>query len=208
MWYGSRSHRITVGELRLLGTRAQLVGVGDRCDTHSLFEMFTEAAREAIGRAQDEAREMGHETVQVEHLLLGLFSDQAGISGRVFADFGLTVEPVRGHVRERLGVAVGSLPEARVRFSPEAKEALRSANRIALGAPATEHMLVVIVRRGEGGACEILRALGADPHRIRFETKKRAWPSSFPDPGGRAAGELRLVGCVPLESLTELDFGD
>ena len=46
-------------------------------------------------RAQDEAREMGHRTVQVEHLLLGLASDQDGISGRVFADFGLTIEPIR-----------------------------------------------------------------------------------------------------------------
>jgi ATP-dependent Clp protease ATP-binding subunit ClpA len=168
--------------------------------------MFTEPAREAIGCARDEAREMGHETVQVEHLLLGLFSDQAGIPGRVFTDFGLTVEPVRGLVRERLGAASSSLAQGILPFSPEAKEALRSANRIGMGAPATEHVLIVIVRRGEGGACEILRALGADPHRIRFETKKRAWPSRFPDPGGRSTGELRLVGSVPLESLSELDF--
>ena len=77
-----------------------------------------------------------------------------------------------------------------------------------MGAPATEHILIVIVRNGDGGACEILRALGADPHRIRFETKKRAWPSSFPESGVRSTGELRLVGSVPLESLSELDFGD
>jgi ATP-dependent Clp protease ATP-binding subunit ClpC len=170
--------------------------------------MFTEPAREAIGRAQEEAREMGHESVHVEHLLLGLFSDQAGIPGRVFANFGLTVEPVRGQVRQRLGAALSSLPEGRLLFSPEAKEALRSANRIGMGAPATEHILIVIVRHGKGGACESLRALGADPHKIRFETKKRAWPSSFPDPGRRSAGELRLVRSAPLESLIELGFGD
>jgi ATP-dependent Clp protease ATP-binding subunit ClpA len=178
------------------------------CDTHGLFEMFTEQAREAIGRAQQEAREMGHESVQVEHLLLGLFSDQAGIPGGVFADFGLRVEPVRGLVRERFGAASSSLPEGRLPFSPEAKEALRSANRIGMGTPAAEHMLIVIVRHGEGGACEILSALGADPHRIRFETKKRAWPSSFPESGVRPTAEVRLVRSVPLESLSELDFGD
>jgi hypothetical protein len=76
-----------------------------------------------------------------------------------------------------------------------------------MGAPSTYHVLIVIVRRGEGGACEILRALGADPHRIRFETKKRVWPSSFPEPG-RTTSEVRLVRCVPLESFSELDFGD
>ena len=69
-------------------------------------------------------------------------------------------------------------------------------------------MLIVIVRRTEGGACDILRALGADPHRIRFETKKRAWPSSFAEPGEPPRGEIRLVGSVSLESLGELDFAD
>ncbi len=65
--------------------------------------MLTEHARDAIVRAQAEGREMGHRTVQVEHLLLGLFSDQDGIAGRVFADIGLTVESIRDLVRERLG---------------------------------------------------------------------------------------------------------
>jgi hypothetical protein len=90
-----------------------------------------------------------------------------------------------------------------VLFSPEAKDGLRSANRFGLGEPGTEHMLIVIVGRGEGGACEILRVLGADPHRIRFDTKKRAWPGA--GPGARPT--VRLVGSVPLKSL-ELDFGD
>jgi Clp amino terminal domain, pathogenicity island component len=77
-----------------------------------------------------------------------------------------------------------------------------------MGTPSTEHILIVIVRNGDGGACEILRALGTDPHRIRFETKKQAWPSSFPEPGAKTTGELRLVRSVPVESLSELDFGD
>jgi ATP-dependent Clp protease ATP-binding subunit ClpA len=168
--------------------------------------MFTEQAREAIVRAQDEAREMGHSAVHVEHLLLGLWSDQHAIAGRVLTDFGLTIDPVRDLVRQRLGAGSSSPPEVRPRFSPEAKDVLRLANQFALGEPGTEHVLIVIVRRGEGGACEILRALGADPHRIRFETKERAWPSSFPRPG--AQGELRLVGSIPLARLPELDFGD
>jgi hypothetical protein len=199
-----RSLHIAVGGLRL---RANTGGIGLRrigCDTDGVFEMFTQQAREAIVRAQDEAREMRHQTVQVEHLLLGLVSDHDGIAGRAFADAGLTIEPIRDLVRERLGVGSGPLGEERVPFSPEAKDALRSANRFGLGEPGTEHMLIVIVGRGQGGACEILRMLGADPHRIRFATKQRAWPSAGPG----AKPTVRLVGSVSLESVGELDFGD
>jgi ATP-dependent Clp protease ATP-binding subunit ClpC len=172
------------------------------CDTDSLFERFTEAAREAIIRAQDEAREMGHGSVRVEHLLVGLFSDNDGIAGRGLANFGLTIAPVRDLVRQRLGVGSTSAPGSQLPFAPEAKGALRSAHLVGLGEPGTEHMLVVIVGRGEGGACEILRALGADPHRIRFETKKRAWPSSV---GAGSRGQLRVTS-RPWPG--ELDFGD
>jgi ATP-dependent Clp protease ATP-binding subunit ClpA len=151
---------------------------------------------------------MGLGAVEVEHLLLGLLSDQDGIAGRVLADFGLTIEDVRRLVRERLGVGSDSRPDGGVLFSPEAKDALRSANGFGLGKPGTEHMLIAIVGRGEGGPCDILRALGADPHRIRFETKKRAWPASFPEPGATRTGVLRSVGSVSLESLGELEFED
>ena len=104
------------------------------------------------------------------------------------------------------GLVSASLPpEVQLPFSPEAKDRLGSAYRFGLGEPGTEHMLIVIVARGDGGACEILRVLGTDPNRIRFETKKRAGPSSFPAPGARRGSELRLVGSV---SLPDLDFGD
>jgi hypothetical protein len=111
-----------------------------------------------------------------------------------------TVEPVRELVRERLAVGPGSCPEGQLPFSPTAKDALRSAYRFGMGEPGTEHLLVVLTRGGEGGASEILRALGADPNRIRFETKKRAWPSSAPGP----RVELRVHKGI----LEELDFGD
>jgi hypothetical protein len=130
------------------------------------------------------------------------------IAGRALADFGVTAAPVRDLVRRQLGVGSSAPQVGQVRFSPEATDALRSAHRFGLGEPGTEHMLIVVVGHGEGGACDILRVLGADPHRIRFETKKRAWPSSFAKLGAPARGELRLVGTVSLESLGELDFAD
>jgi ATP-dependent Clp protease ATP-binding subunit ClpC len=117
-----------------------------------VFDAFTEPARRAVIRAQDEAETMGHATVQVEHLLLGLVTDQDGIAGRVLADFGLTYEPIRDLVRERLsGVGPGLVTEGKAPFSPDAKDALRSANRFGMGAPGTEHILIVIVRDGWTG---------------------------------------------------------
>jgi ATP-dependent Clp protease ATP-binding subunit ClpA len=164
-----------------------------------VFETFTERARESIVCAQDEARDMGLGAVQVEHLLLGLFSDHDGVAGQVFADFGLTIAPVRDLVRERLGVRSSLSPEVQLRFSSEAEGVLKSPYRFGLGEPGTEHMLLVIVSRPEGGACEILRALGADPNRVRIATKKRSWPVE-------AGPRPRLV--MRVRSIRDLDFGD
>ncbi len=147
---------------------------------------------------------MGHGAIQVEHLLLGLFSPDDDTVSRVWADFGLTIEPVREMVRERLGVGPGSRAEGQLPFSPTAKDALRSANRLGMGEPGSEHMLIVLLAHGEGGASEILRALGADPNRIRFEIKKRAWPASVQGPDAGKRPQLRVT---IREDLEELDFG-
>jgi ATP-dependent Clp protease ATP-binding subunit ClpC len=125
-----------------------------------VFETFTEHAREAIVGGQHEARDMGHGAVQVEHLLLGLFLAEDDIVSRVWADLALTIQPVRDMVRERLGVGPGSRPEGLLPFSPTAKDALRSAHRLGMGKPGTEHMLLVLLARG--AVSEILTALGAD----------------------------------------------
>jgi len=177
------------------------------CDTDGLFEMFTQSARTAISHAQDEAREIASDSVGLEHLLVGLFSDSDGVARRVFSELGVSADAVRERVRERRVVARGSLTDARLSFSPEAKDALRFANRIAMGdPPGTEHILIALVARGENGACEILRAVGADPAKIRFYTKQRAWPAGAAAPGTRSA--LRRVRSVPLERIREIDFGD
>jgi ATP-dependent Clp protease ATP-binding subunit ClpC len=166
-----------------------------------VFETFEKSAREAIERAQDEAREMGHGMVGVEHLLLGLVSDQNSTAGRVLAESGLTITSLREVVRERLDPGLNPTSKGQLRFSAEAKDALNSAHRFGLNEPGTEHMLLVLVGRGERGACEILRARGADPAQIRFATKKQAWPSSFAGPGPSVEGRsVRYSG--------ELDFGD
>ena len=162
-------------------------------------------ARDAVVSAQREARNMGREAIGVEHLLLGLFSDENTTVGRVLADFGLTFESVRDVAGQRLGVGREFPAEGQLPFSPAAQDALRSAHRFGMGAPGTEHILIVLVAHGEGPASEITRAFGVDPTRVRAETKKRAWPRSVAIPGqpgrGRVEGTTR-------PAFDELDFGD
>jgi ATP-dependent Clp protease ATP-binding subunit ClpA len=87
-----------------------------------MFETFTADAREAIEGAQREARSMGHETVEIEHLLLGLLGGQDEIVRQVLTDFGLTVQPAREVVQQRLGVVGGTITERKLAFSQAAKD--------------------------------------------------------------------------------------
>ena len=96
-------------------------------------------------------------------------------------------------------------PEGQLPFSPTAKDALRSAYRFGMGEPGTEHVLIVLTAFAARVApSEILRALGADPNRIRLKNKKRASPWSVPEP--RSRGQLRVT--IREGLLDELDFGD
>ena len=161
---------------------------------------FTEQAQAAITCAQHEAQSLGHTEVQVEHLLLGLFSQQQDVAAQLLADSGLTVEPVRDLVRTRFGTKPGSVPEEHPRFSLPAKDLLTSAYRFGMGEADTAHILIVIVAKGEG-ARDILRSLGADPDRLRFEAKMRALPQDARSTRPQLKATVRPM-------LPELDFGD
>lgn len=149
---------------------------------------------------------MGCEAVEVEYLLVGLFSDHNGVAGPVFTTVGPAVEPVRDRVAERLGVESGRCRDQPLRFSEAAQDAIRFANRIALGQPEIAHLVVAIAGRQENSACEILRLLGVDPARVRFETQRRAWPLGPRALGEHRRSEVRLVASAALESLPQIDF--
>jgi ATP-dependent Clp protease ATP-binding subunit ClpC len=174
---------------------------------------LTDEASKVLLRAQDEARAMGHLSVEGEHVLLGLFWDQDGIPGRVFADLGITIEPVRDLVRDRLETGFYPFPEGPRPLSPGARKLLEVAGGAARAIPTargdrsearlgTEHLLLAVTRLSDSGAHQILRALDADPNVIRFEVKKRV-----PPPGGRpttGGPELRHIGSWPLSAEDEV----
>jgi len=185
----------------------------DDCDPGGVSVELTDEASKVLLRAQDEARAMGHSSVEGEHLLLGLFSDQDGIPGRVFAELGITIKPVRDLVRDRLEPEFYAFPEGPRPLSPGARKLLEDASGAARAIPTargvrgeallgTEHLLLGVTRLNESGAHQILRALDADPNVIRFEVKKRVRP-----PGDRPAGprgEIRLISSVPISAEDEV----
>src|ERR1700704_5513537 len=138
----------------------------------TLFERFTERARQVVVLAQDEARALKHNYIGTEHILLGLLREEEGLAARVLESLDITVEEVRAQVARIVGqgdeVTTGQIP-----FTPRAKKVLELALREALSLGhnyiRTEHILLGLVRENEGVAARILLDFDADAEKIRNE---------------------------------------
>src|SRR4051794_40943490 len=135
-----------------------------------MFERFTERARMVVVRAQEEARLLGHEYIGTEHLLLGLLRVEEGLAARVLNDLGVTLDDARADV-ERV-VARGSVEvDGQLPFTPRSRKVLDLALREALSLGhryiGTEHILLALVREGEGVAPQVLARRGASAERVR-----------------------------------------
>ena len=135
-----------------------------------MFERFTDRARRVLVLAQEEARQLNHSFIGTEHILLGLIHEGEGVAAKVLDSLGITLEAVRGRVEEAIGTTshtpIGSPP-----FTPRAKKvlelSLREALQLGHSYIGTEHMLLGIVREGDGVAAQVLVSLGADLGRVR-----------------------------------------
>ena len=137
-----------------------------------MFERFTERARQVVVIAQSEARALKHNYIGTEHLLLGLLREEQGIAARVLMSFDVTVDEVRAQVARIIGqgdeVVGGHIP-----FTPRSKKILELSLREALAVGhnyiGTEHILLGLMREGEGVAVRILLDFGASPAAVRDE---------------------------------------
>jgi ATP-dependent Clp protease ATP-binding subunit ClpC len=135
-----------------------------------VFERFTERARQVVVLAQHEARDLKHNYIGTEHLLLGLLAEQEGLAARVLASLGVTPEDARERVEKVVGpgdeVSTGQIP-----FTPHAKKALELSLREALSLEhnyiETEHILLGLIRENNGAAARILLDFDLDADRIR-----------------------------------------
>jgi len=136
-----------------------------------LFERFSESARLVIVRAQEEARRLNHPHIGTEDLLLGLLSD-TGTATEVLIGAGIDPVAAREEIERRSGKGAGA-PSAHIPFTPQAKKVLELSLREALQLGhdyiGTEHLLLGLIREGEGTAAVVLVDLGVDLNRIRAQ---------------------------------------
>ncbi len=135
-----------------------------------MFERFTDRARRVLVLAQEEARLLNHSFIGTEHILLGLIHEGEGVAAKALESLGISLEAVREKVEETIGMA-GTAPSGSPPFTPRAKKvlelSLREALQLGHSYIGTEHMLLGLVREGEGVAATVLVSLGADLGRVR-----------------------------------------
>ena len=135
-----------------------------------MFERFTDRARRVLVLAQEEARLLNHNFIGTEHILLGLIHEGEGVAAKALESLGISLEAVREKVEETIGPA-GTAGTGSPPFTPRAKKvlelSLREALQLGHNYIGTEHMLLGLVREGEGVAAQVLVNLGADLSRVR-----------------------------------------
>jgi hypothetical protein len=135
-----------------------------------VFERFTDRARRVLVLAQEEARLLNHSFIGTEHILLGLIHEGDGVAARALAQMEISLEAARELVEETIGLS-GTVPVGSPPFTPRAKKvlelSLREALQLGHNYIGTEHMLLGLVREGEGVAAQVLVGLGADLPGVR-----------------------------------------
>jgi ATP-dependent Clp protease ATP-binding subunit ClpA len=174
-----------------------------------VFERFTDRARRVVVLAQEEARLLNHNYIGTEHLLLGLATEGQGVAAKALESLGIRLEALRAQVKEIIGQGQ-SAPTGHIPFTPRAKKvlelSLREALQLGHNYIGTEHILLGLIREGEGVAAQVLVKLGADLPRARQQVTGLL--SGYA--GGEAAAEpagarTRLVRMTVPEDLREAE---
>jgi ATP-dependent Clp protease ATP-binding subunit ClpC len=135
-----------------------------------MFERFTDRARRVVVLAQEEARMLNHNYIGTEHILLGLIHEGEGVAAKGLESLGISLEAVRSQVEEIIGQGQQA-PSGHIPFTPRAKKvlelSLREALQLGHNYIGTEHILLGLIRVGEGVAAQVLVKLGADLSRVR-----------------------------------------
>ncbi|CAB4556696.1 MAG: AAA domain-containing protein [Actinobacteria bacterium] len=135
-----------------------------------MFEKFTDKARRVVVLAQEEAKLLNHNYIGTEHLLLGLIHEGEGVAAKALESLGINLDSVREQVQEIIGQGQQA-PTGHIPFTPRAKKvlelSLREALQLGHSYIGTEHLLLGLIREGEGVAAQVLTKLGADTNRVR-----------------------------------------
>ena len=156
-----------------------------------MFERFTDRARRVVVLAQEEARMLNHNYIGTEHILLGLIHEGEGVAAKALESLGISLEAVRQQVEEIIGQGQEA-PSGHIPFTPRAKKvlelSLREALQLGHNYIGTEHILLGLIREGEGVAAQVLVKLGADLNRVRQQVIQLLHGYQGQEPGAAAAG--------------------
>ncbi len=168
-----------------------------------MFERFTERARKVVVKAQDEARFLKQNYIGTEHLLLGLIDEKEGVAARVFIELGNAFEDIRSAIKEIVTEGSSESYE-HIPFTPRAKKVLELSLREALQMGhnyiGTEHILLGLLREGEGVAARVLNSLGITLDSVKEKVKELinkqsylAQPEGSPDSRAQKSGSLKML---------------
>jgi hypothetical protein len=175
-----------------------------------MFERFTERARRVVVLAQEEARRLDHNWIGTEHILLGLIREGEGVAAKTLESLDISLDAVRQKVEEIIGRGQQP-PSGHIPFTPRTKKvlelALRESQQLGHNYIGTEHILLGLIREGDGVAAQVLVTLGADLNRVRQQAIQllHGHSAEEPAPARSAERELRLLPALKthLEALEQ-----
>jgi ATP-dependent Clp protease ATP-binding subunit ClpC len=174
-------------------------------DVTDMFDRFDDSARRAVIMAQEEARILDHTAIGTEHILLGVLRDEAGLGARALAAHGVMLDAARRHVDDLIGPS-GARGGGTLPFTPRAKKvlelALREALKLGHNYIAADHLLLGLLREGEGSGARVLVMLGVDLARLRAEVASLLSGEDVHPAGARPAA----TGASPASPLLD-QFG-
>jgi ATP-dependent Clp protease ATP-binding subunit ClpC len=161
-----------------------------------LFERFTDQARRVVVFTQEEARSLNHNYIGTEHILLGLIHEGEGIAARALESLDVSLEAVRQQVEQMIGRGQAA-PIGHIPFTPRAKKvlelSLRESVRLGHSHIGTEHILLGLIREGEGVAAQVLQKLGVSLDRVR----QTVIHQMYGYPAGIFGEEVLTTGSIP-----------
>jgi ATP-dependent Clp protease ATP-binding subunit ClpC len=173
-----------------------------------MFERFTDRARRVVVLAQEEARMLNHNYIGTEHILLGLIHEGEGVAAKALESLGISLDAVRQQVEEIIGQGQQA-PSGHIPFTPRAKKvlelSLREALQLGHNYIGTEHILLGLIREGDGVAAQVLVKLGADLNRVRQQVIQLLHGYQGKEPAGSAG--TAGAEAAPSTSLVLDQFG-
>jgi predicted HAD superfamily Cof-like phosphohydrolase len=160
-----------------------------------MFQRFTDRARRVVILAQEEASRLDHNYIGTEHILLGLIHEGKGVAAEALKSLGISLDPVRQQVEEIIGRGQEA-PSGHIPFTPRAKKvlelSLRESKQLGHNYIGTEHILLGLIREGNGVAAQVLVRLGADQNRVRQQVIQllHGRAAEQPGPGVEARPEM------------------